>query len=136
MVPSRRQLLSLSLALGLTACGGAAKYANAPAPAGSIPIGAAITDAGVNVSPTHFGAGLVKLVVTNLTGSSQQLVVQSTGGAFRQETAPINPKDTAQLKADLGPGSYTVAVKDTRVKAARLAVGRSRAPVAGRLLGP
>ena len=76
----------------------------------------------------------MQLVVTNLTGSSQQLIVQSTAsGAFQQETAPINPKDTAQLKADLGPGSYTVSVEDARVRAAKLAVGARRPPTVNQL---
>jgi hypothetical protein len=131
MVPPRRALLSLVLAGALGACGGGAKYANDPSPADSIPIGAAITDAGVNLSPDHLGAGLVKLVVTNLTDSSQQLIVRN--GSFRQETAPINPQDTAQLKADLGPGSYTVAVEDGHVPAAKLAVGAPRPAVRNQL---
>jgi hypothetical protein len=126
MVPPRRTLLPVVLAAALSACGGA-RYANNPGPAGSIPVGAAITDSAVNISPNHLGAGLVKLVVTNLTGSSQQLIVQSAAdGSFKQETAPINPQDTAQLKADLGPGSYTVSVEDASVRAAKLAVGAPR----------
>jgi hypothetical protein len=127
MVPHRRTLLPLVLAAALSACGGSARYANDAGPAGSIPVGAAITDNAVNISPSHFGAGLVKLVITNLTDSSQQLIVQSAAnGSFKQETAPINPQDTAQLKADLGPGSYTVSVEDASVRAAKLAVGAPR----------
>lgn len=126
MVRARRTLTLLALATGLTACGATTRYVDAPSPPGSVAVGAAITDGGVNVSPDHLGAGLVQLVVTNLTASSQQLVVRSSGGSFRQETAPINPRDTAQLKADLGPGSYTVSFKDARVPAATLAVAGRR----------
>lgn len=136
MVRARRTQVALALAAGLTACGGTTRYANAPSPPGSVAVGAAITDDGVNVSPDHLGAGLVQLVVTNLTGSSQQLVVRLTGGSFLQETAPINPKDTAQLKADLGPGSYTVGVKDAHVPAAKIAVGGRRPASRDQLLTP
>jgi hypothetical protein len=125
MARPRRAALLLGLAAGLGACGGAAKYANAPRPASPIIVAAAITRSGVNLSPDHFGAGLVQLVVTNQTDASQQLVVQG-GHAFQQQTAPINPDDTAQLKAELGTGRYTVSVKDAGVKAAMLAVGTPR----------
>ncbi|MGI8802881.1 MAG: hypothetical protein ACR2KV_12005 [Solirubrobacteraceae bacterium] len=130
------------LLVGLTAvvaagCGGGAKYANAPAPAPPIVVAAAITDGGVNISPDHFGAGTVQLVVTNLTGSSQQLILQSSGGGgFLQQTAPINPKDTAQLKAELGTGRYTVKTSGAGVKSAVLAVGAPRPSSRNQLLLP
>jgi hypothetical protein len=127
-------LLLLGLAVGLGACGGAAKYSNAPGPAAPIVVAAAITRSGVNLSPDHFGAGVVELIVTNQTGSSQQLIVQG-GHAFQQQTAPINPNDTARLKAPLDAGRYTVSVRDAGVKAAMLAVGSPRPSAPGQIPG-
>ena len=43
----------------------------------------------------------------------------------RQETAPINPRDTAELRADLGTGRYTVHVTGSGIRAATLRVGRA-----------
>jgi hypothetical protein len=86
-------------------------------------VATAITPAGVSLSPDHLATGPVKLVITNMTDASQQLTVASDGaGSFRQETAPINPQDMAQLRARLLPGSYTVSVRAAGVKSASLAV--------------
>ncbi|MEA2299352.1 MAG: hypothetical protein QOF77_2288 [Solirubrobacteraceae bacterium] len=132
----RAALLSVGLAVVLSGCGGGSRYANAPSPPTPTLVAAAITASGVSLSPDHFGAGLVQLVVTNLTASSQQLTVRSTEGrTFAQQTAPINPADTAELKAELGAGRYTVSVMDAGVKAARLAVAARRPSSSnGRLL--
>jgi hypothetical protein len=124
MARARPGLVLVGLAAALAGCGGGARYANRPGPPATVFIAAAITDRGVSLSRHQLGAGLVRLVVTNLTGVSQQLVVQSRGGSsFVEETAPINPQDTAELKAELGSGSYVVMVRDAGVKAAVLAVG-------------
>jgi hypothetical protein len=137
MARPSRALLPLGLAAGLAGCGGGAKFADQPRPAAPIVVAAAITPTGVSLSPDHFGAGLVQVIVTNLTPSSQQLVLQSAGsGAFQQQTAPINPKETAQLKARLGAGRYTVSVKNAAVKGARLAVGAERPGSQNQLLLP
>jgi hypothetical protein len=110
-------------ALALSGCGSEAPSPRQPRALPMI-VSTAITTDGVSLSPNHLGAGLVKLVITNMTAASQQLAVASTTtGAFRQETAPINPQDTAQLRARLGPGRYTVSVKASGVKSANLAVG-------------
>jgi hypothetical protein len=124
------------LALGPSACGGADRYADTPGPPAPVVVGAAITADGVSLDRSHLGAGLVKLVVTNQTASSQQLVLQSAGGGFQQQTSPINPADTAELKAQLGAGTYTVGVKAAGVKAARLAVGSGRRSAQNELLLP
>lgn len=116
---------ALAVALGLSGCGSDAAGSRRPRTLPTI-VSTAITTEGVSLSPSHLGAGLVKLVITNMTAASQQLAVASTDArAFRQETAPINPEDTAQLRARLSPGSYTVSVKASGVKSASLAVGRT-----------
>jgi hypothetical protein len=124
MARARPELVLVGLAAALAGCGGGARYANRPRPPAPVFIAAAITDHGVSLSRHRFGPGLIRLVVTNLTGVSQQLIVQSRGGSsFAQQTAPINPADTAELKAELASGSYVVMVKAAGVKAALLAVG-------------
>lgn len=112
----------------LPGCGSGGKsYANGPRPAAPIVITAAITQGGVNVSPTQFGAGLIQLVVVNLTNRSQQLSLVSNGGAsFRQQTGPINPEETARLQAQLGSGYYSLGSSDSALDGARLTVGPQR----------
>ena len=45
---------------------------------------------------------------------------------LEQQTAPINPRDTARLSADVKPGSYRVAVDGDGIRSAKLLVGRPR----------
>ena len=51
-------------------------------------------------------------------------------------TAPISPRDTATLKADVTPGRYTVHVGGGAIRAARLRVGPERASAQNDLLQP
>jgi hypothetical protein len=59
-----------------------------------------------------------------------------SGPGLRQETAPISPRDTATLKADVKPGRYTVHVRGGGILAARLQVGSQRASAQNDLLQP
>jgi hypothetical protein len=142
-VPAARPIAASLIAGALTAsalgCGTGKTYQNNPRPPQPIVVAAAITPGGITVSPSTFGAGLIQLVVSNLTTSSQQLEVVSRGAGspvVQQQTGPINPQDTAQLKANLGPGAYNVRVADTKVKSAVLKVGATRASSQNQLLQP
>ena len=95
----------------------------------------------VSVSPRSFGAGPISLVVTNQTNTAQRITLESadkagSGPGLRQETAPISPRDTATLKADVKPGRYTVHVGGGGIAAARLQVGSQRASAQNDLLQP
>jgi hypothetical protein len=140
--PVRPILTVAVLAFAASGCGSTKPYTNDPRPAQPIVVAAAIAPGGISVSPERFGAGLVQLVVTNLTNSSQQLEIvsrgQSSGGTPRlqQQTGPINPQDTASLKANLGKGDYTVRVSDHAIKAAVVTVGVPRPSSQNQLLQP
>ncbi len=120
-----------ALALMLSACGSGSNYANNPRPPMPIVVTAAITKQRVEVSPTSIGGGLIKLVVTNLTGSSQQLTLKGnqSGGysaPISQQTGPINPQDTGSLSANVTQGSYSVQVQQASIKAGTVQVGAER----------
>src|SRR3954453_3582640 len=95
-------------ALLVAGCGSESDYANKPRPPSPITITAAISKDRVQVSPRRFGAGPITLVVTNQSGRSADLVLETdtSGGksGIRQQTGPINPQGTASLKADLRQG--------------------------------
>src|SRR4051794_11243309 len=102
-------------ALLLGACGSTSDYANKPRPPSAIVISAYIGPERVSVSPRKFGAGPVTIVVTNQTRRSQELTLETDtlrGGepGIRQNSGPINPGDTASLKAELKRGTYKMAV--------------------------
>jgi hypothetical protein len=59
-----------------------------------------------------------------------------SGPGLRQVTAPISPRDTATLKADVEPGRYSVHVAGDGIAAAALRVGPERASAQNDLLQP
>jgi hypothetical protein len=140
---NQRIVLGASAAALLVAgCGSQNDYANNPRPPSPITITAAIVNGHVEVSPHRFGAGPITLVVTNQTGRSRDLVLETdtSGGSgrsgIRQQTGPINPQGTASLKADLSQGRYTVRVRSGEIRPASLVVGHKRASAQNQLLQP
>ena len=142
----RRTTLAIALigviAFASLGCG-AEKHANVLRPPAPILLSAAITPERISVSPARAGAGPVTLVFTNLTGSSQQVTFESAGApgstsrpGLRQPTGPINPRDTATLKATVKPGLYRVRVAGDAVAPATLAIGRERPSSQNDLLLP
>lgn len=134
-IPRRTTLaiaLTGALATGALGCG-TTKHENALRPPAPILLNSAITPEEISVSPRAIGAGPITLVFTNLTGSSQQVTFESAGApgsgskpGIRQQTGPINPNDTATLKANVSTGLYRVRVSGDAVAPATLAVGRER----------
>ena len=125
----------------MAACGEEDDYANEPRPPSPIVVSAAVTDSRVSVSPREFGAGPVNLIVTNQTDRSQEITLETDeiGGSapgIQQSTGPINPGDTASLKADLDQGTYRVGVDSENIRAAALDVGSERESAQNELLQP
>jgi len=133
--------LAVAAVVALAGCGSSSDYKNDPRPPAPIVITASIDNQRVSVSPRSFGAGPISLVVTNQTNTAQRITLESadkagSGPGLRQETAPISPRDTATLKADVTPGLYTVHVGGDGIAAARLQVGSQRASAQNDLLQP
>jgi hypothetical protein len=129
----------IALATALVAgCGSDTSYKNEPRPPSPIVVTASINRNAVAVSPKRFGAGPITLIVTNQTGASQQLTVEINNGqaGFKGRTGPINPRDTGQLKGNLGRGTYSVHVDGAAIRPARLTVGRERPTAQNDLLQP
>jgi len=125
-------------ALAMAGCGAEDDYENKPRPASPIVVTAYISDEGVSVSPSSFGAGPVNLVITNQSASAQQVTFESAGDAagFTQQTGPINPRDTATLKADIPEGEAVVKVEAASIKPAGIKVGAPRESAQNDLLQP
>lgn len=118
--------------LALSGCGDDRSHVNQPRPPAPIVVTANVAKDEVSVSPKRFGAGPISLIVTNQTARSQQVTletVRAPGGdraGIRQHTGPINPRDTAQLDADVPEGTYAVRVGVEGVRPATIDVGASR----------
>lgn len=134
--------LAVAAGMALGGCGSSsAGYKNDPRPPGPIVLTGYIDDQRVSVSPTSLGAGPISIIVTNQTSTAQRVTLESAGPAgsgpgLKQVTAPISPRDTATLKADVTPGRYTVHVGGGAIRAARLRVGPERASAQNDLLQP
>ena len=116
-------------------------YANTLRPPAPIVISATISDDQVTVSPRSFGAGPINLIVSNQTDEAQELTLETDeiGGdapGIEQNSGPINPGDTASLKADLDTGTYRVGVDGKGISSFRLKVGDARPSAQNQLLQP
>ena len=123
-------------------CGGEDDHVNRDRPAATINVTAAIIDGRVEVSPRSFGAGPIRILVTNQTASAQALTFETdeVGGdkpGVTRRTAPIQPSGTAVLEVDgVREGDYRLSSSDDGVKAASLTVGAARPSAQDQLLQP
>lgn len=131
-------VLAVSASALLGGCGDDDDYANEPRPPAQIVVTASISSERVSVSPGEFGAGPINLVVTNQSQSTQRLTLESAGrgSGIRQQTGPINPRETATLQADLPSGEYEIAASGDGIEPATLDVGPKRPSAQDDLLQP
>jgi hypothetical protein len=122
----------------LAACGQEGEYSNTMRAPSPIIVTASIGKGSVAVSPRRFGAGPVRLVVTNQTDTAQQIIFESAGGegGFTQRSGPINPRGTAELQAEVPQGRAVVRVSGKGIDASRLTVGPRRRSGQDELLQP
>jgi hypothetical protein len=139
-VPRRALSLAPVLCLAIAACGGGADYANKPRPASPINVTAAISTKKISISPKTFGAGPIVMIISNQTGQTQTVTLQTQelGGSqpgIKQTSNPIGPKGTGTMQVDVRKGTYEISAKGG-VKAATLEVGDKRPSAQNELLEP
>jgi hypothetical protein len=132
---------ALALAGTATGCGGDSKFANHPRPPAPITVTAAIDKGRIRADPTHFGAGPITVIVSNQSGSPQEITFETnevggTQGGIRKSAGPVNDKDTATLQADPREGTYRLSVKSRAIKPAAITVGKPRPSAQDQLLQP
>jgi hypothetical protein len=140
---SRRRIAPVIAAiavLGVAGCGAGKSYKNDPRPPQTLVITAAILPDKVSVSPSKFGAGPISLTVANETDASQRIsIVRRINGQSQDtndRTGPINPHDTATLKADVDEGDYEIRVEGDGIAPAVISVGAPRPSAQNDLLQP
>ena len=130
--------LALAGALAVAGCGEEADHANRDRPSSSINVTAAILDGRIAVSPRRFGAGPIRLIVSNQTDDEQALTFE-TGGAeagVTQTTSPIAPAGTTTLEVDVTEGDYEITASEGDVRPAAVRVGAPRESAQNQLLLP
>jgi hypothetical protein len=132
-----RCALGVAAAFGIAGCGDE-DHANRDRPATTINITAAIADGRVHVSPRAFGAGPIRLIVSNQTTSAQAVTFATGGDAsgVTQTTAPITPAGTGTLEVDVPEGDYEISTDDGKVRPATVRVGAPRPSAQNELLQP
>jgi hypothetical protein len=128
-----------ALALAGAGCGSTEERPNRPRPPVRIVITGSISADRVSISPRRFGAGPISLIVANLTDTPQRVTLETAGRTrpgIRRRTAPIDPRDTAELRADLITGRYTIHVTGAGIRAATLRVSGRRPSAQNDLLQP
>lgn len=126
-------------AVAVGSCGDDEDFPNNRRPPAVIRVTASISADEISVNRDRFGAGPVDLLITNLTGSSHEVALNSEESAARrvdQRTGPINPSDTASMKIDLRRGEYQLSVPAPGIESATIAVGPPRDSAQDQLLQP
>ena len=129
--------LLLASAVALPACGGG-DHENRERPPASITVTAAVGKQRIEVSPRRFGAGPIRLLISNQTASPQEVTFETAGDepGLTQTTAPINPAGTATLELDLTEGKYAMTAADDGVEPAAVTVGAPRPSAQNELMLP
>jgi hypothetical protein len=132
-----RSALVVAAAAGVAGCGGE-DHPNRERPAAPINVTAAIADGRVHVSPRSFGAGPIRLIVSNQTTSAQALTLATGGGesGITGTTGPITPAGTGTLAVDVPEGDYELSSDDRKIEPAAVRVGAPRPSSQNDLLLP
>ena len=127
----------LLLALGAAGCGDESTHVNDDRPAPAINVTASIVDGQLNVSPTEFGAGPVRFLVTNQTPEAVTLTFQTAGSAAgTTRSGTVDPDTVATIQVDTEEGDYELSASDEQIEPVEMTVGEPRPSGQDRLLEP
>jgi hypothetical protein len=133
-----RCALLVAAAAGIAGCGDDEDHANRERPAAAINVTAAIADGRIHVSPRTFGAGPIRLIVSNQMPSAQAVTLETGGGGsgVTGTTGPITPAGTGTLAVDVPEGDYELSTDDRKVEPTAVKVGAARPSSQNDLLLP
>ena len=137
-------------ALGVTValvagCGGGGNsdYKNDPRPASPIVVTASVATRACRCPRSSFGAGPVRMIVTNQTSAAQKVTLETDAGPGhrRRPASSSRPPRSARRtprrsRSTVKPGRYSVHVDGGSIRAAILRVGKERASAQNDLLQP
>jgi hypothetical protein len=132
-----RCALAVAAAAGIAGCGDE-DHANRERPPATINVTAAIADGRIHVSPREFGAGPIRLLVSNQTASAQEVTFETAGDASgsTQTSAPIGPQGAGTLEIDTTEGEYELSTGDGGIRPVAVKVGAPRPSAQNELLQP
>jgi len=125
--------LAAAITVALAGCGNADEDRSRLRPPAVIGISGFAGNGKIVVDPDRFGAGPLRLVMTNQTDKHLVLTVR---GDRVEQTLDIGPRGTVDSKFNLDPGDYTVLAEGTNLEPAQLSVGPKRKSAQHDLLQP
>jgi hypothetical protein len=135
----RAHLIPAGLLLALAAgCGSEGSHVNDDRPAPAVNVTASIVDGELNVSPTEFGAGPVRFLVTNQTPEPVRLTFETAGSDAGTTTrsGSIAPDAVASVQVDTEEGDYELRTSDAQIEPVAITVGAPRPSGQNTLLQP
>jgi hypothetical protein len=138
VAPRLRCALLILAVAGAAGCADDEERTNGERPAAAINVTAAIADGRIHVSPRRFGAGPIRVIVSNQTRSEQEVTLATAGDAsgVTGSSAPIRPAGTGTLQIDVPEGDLEVRTADRAIEATTLSVGAPRPSAQDQLLLP
>lgn len=106
----------------LAGCGGDG-YANKPKPPITMTISALVGEDQIAFSPTKFGAGPVRFIITNQTGADQKVTISTDRD---EQSLTIAPHQTAEREMVLSPGYLSLDADKTTADPVEVTVGPER----------
>lgn len=123
----------VAAALVVIGCGGSGRGEEDRPPL-PLTIAIQIGEDEVTSSPSKFGAGPVTMIISNQTNVGQKMTID---GPRLERAVPVDPADTATLKADLQPGEYTLETETSQQSPPyTIRVGAERGSAQNRVLVP
>ncbi len=114
---------ALLAAAMLSGCAGNESYPNIPKPPPTLTISVYIGEDDIALSPNPFGAGPARFIITNQTGTKQNVLISTE--QFDRETA-VGKGQTANFKQTVEPGELTISADNTAADSVTLEVGPTR----------
>ena len=130
--------LALLAPAALTGCADDDERPGGERPPVTITVTAAIAGGRIEVSPRRFGAGPIRLIVSNQTRAERTLTF-ATGGddaGITGTTQPIQPSGTGTLEVAVAEGDYEISADGPGVRPATVRVGAPRESAQNQLLLP
>lgn len=116
-------LCAVLAALFIAGCVGNESYPNKPKPPAPLTVSVFIGEDDIAISPQPFGAGPTRFIITNQTGTNQNVLISTD--QFDRETK-VGEGQTVNFKQTVQPGELSISADNTAADSATIKVGPTR----------
>lgn len=116
-------LCAVAAALIVSGCVGNESYPNKPKPPAPLTISVYVGEDDIAISPNPFGAGPARFIITNQTGTNQNVLISTD--QFDRETK-VGSGQTTNFKQTVQPGELSISADNTAADSVTIDVGPER----------